>query len=49
MKVILLKHVKNLGKKGEIKAVKDGYAMNYLLPNSLAKVASSKEIEQLEK
>ena len=36
MEVILREHVDNLGKRGEIVKVADGYARNYLLPRKLA-------------
>ena len=36
MEVILRQHVENLGKRGEIVKVADGYARNYLLPRKLA-------------
>ncbi|MFH1193094.1 MAG: 50S ribosomal protein L9 [Candidatus Jorgensenbacteria bacterium] len=41
MKVILLREVKGLGRKGEVKEVKDGYARNFLLPRKFAEPASA--------
>ena len=36
MKIILLRDVKNVGKKYEIKNIADGYALNMLIPKKLA-------------
>ena len=42
MEVIFIKDLKNQGKKGEIKEVKDGYAENFLIKNGYA-VKKNKE------
>ena len=48
MKVILTSDIKNVGKKGEIINVKEGYYNNFLLPNSMAVIASSNNMKNLE-
>ena len=40
MEIILRTHVENVGKRGEIVKVADGYARNYLLPRKLALLAT---------
>ncbi len=40
MEVILRQHVENLGERGQIVKVADGYARNYLLPRNLALLAT---------
>jgi len=47
MKVILLAEVKNLGKKGDVVEVAQGYARNYLLPKGLATEATEGKMKQL--
>lgn len=49
MKVIFLKDVKNQGKKGEIKEVKDGYGMNFLIKNGYAVQATNTGVNRLKK
>ncbi len=44
MKVILLQDIKNIGKKGEIKEVKDGHARNLLIPQKLAEIATEQAL-----
>jgi large subunit ribosomal protein L9 len=48
MKVILLKDVKKLGKKYEVKNVADGHALNMLIPNGSALVATTANINNIE-
>jgi large subunit ribosomal protein L9 len=45
MKVLLIKDVKSLGKKGEIKEVKDGYGQNFLIGKGMAKLATPTIVE----
>lgn len=47
MKIYLLQDIPSLGKKGEIKNVADGYALNYLFPNKMAQRADEKIIEKI--
>jgi large subunit ribosomal protein L9 len=46
MQILLLQDVKNVGKKGQIKNVPDGYARNFLLARKLAIPATSGVIEK---
>lgn len=48
MKLILLQEVANLGVKGDVVTVKDGYGRNYLIPRSLAVVATKSAMAQNE-
>ena len=49
MKVLLIKDVKNVGKAGEIKEVKDGYGRNFLVARGFAKLATPEVIEEWKK
>ncbi|MFZ2188147.1 MAG: 50S ribosomal protein L9 [Candidatus Moraniibacteriota bacterium] len=48
MQIILLQDVKNLGKKGELKNVAEGYARNFLFAKKLAAAATKEAIERVE-
>ena len=48
MKVLLNEAVRNVGRAGEIKEVKGGYARNYLIPRGLATMATAGTVRQAE-
>ena len=48
VQVILTTNVENLGQAGTLVKVKPGYARNYLLPRSMAVVATRSNIKQVE-
>lgn len=48
IKVILKNDVAGLGKSGDVKQVKDGYARNYLLPRQLALIATECNLKNVE-
>ncbi|MBQ3279087.1 MAG: 50S ribosomal protein L9 [Clostridia bacterium] len=49
MKVVLLKDVKNIGKRDEILNVSDGYARNFLFPQKLAAEATPGTLKEIER
>ena len=49
MQVILKKDVQNIGEVGDLVNVKDGYARNYLIPNSMAEIATAGALAQRER
>jgi large subunit ribosomal protein L9 len=49
MEVILREHVENLGSRGEVVKVADGYARNYLLPRKLALLATEGNRKHIER
>lgn len=48
MKVILLKDIENLGKKGDVKNVANGHARNFLIPKKLVEPATKEALKELE-
>lgn len=48
MEVIFIKDLKNQGKKGQIKNVKDGYAQNFLIKNGYAITKTKENLSKLE-
>lgn len=46
MNVIFLKDIPKIGKKGDIKNVSDGYAINFLVPKGLVRIATDSRVEQ---
>ena len=49
MKVVLLKDVKNMGKRDDIVNVSDGYARNFLFPQKLAAEATPGTLKEIER
>ena len=49
MEVILREHVDNLGRRGDVVKVADGYARNYLLPRKLALAVTEGNKRQIER
>lgn len=48
MKIILLKDVAKLGRKGEVKEVSDGFARNFLILRNLASPATLENIKKID-
>lgn len=46
MKVILLKDISKIGKRGEVKEVADGYAINVLIKKEMALMATPSELSK---
>ena len=49
MKVVLLKDIKNVGKRDEILTVSDGYARNFLFPQKLAAEATPGMLKEIKR
>lgn len=49
MKVLLLQNIKNVGQKGDIKDVAEGFARNNLIPRGLVKECTEKVMREVQK
>lgn len=49
MKVVMLKDVKNVGKRDDILTVSDGYARNFLFPQKLAAEATPGALKEIQR
>jgi large subunit ribosomal protein L9 len=49
MEVILREHIDNLGRRGDVVKVADGYARNYLLPRKMALAVTESNKRQIER
>ena len=49
MEVILREHIDNLGQRGDVVKVADGYARNYLLPRKLALAVTDSNRRQIDR
>ena len=49
MEIILREHVENLGRRGDVVKVADGYARNFLLPRKLALTVTEGNRKQIER
>lgn len=49
MKIVLCENVENLGSVGDVVKVRDGYARNFLIPNSKAVAATEGNIKVIER
>ncbi|MBN2251677.1 MAG: 50S ribosomal protein L9 [Candidatus Altiarchaeota archaeon] len=49
MKIILIEDVASVGKAGDLVNASDGYARNFLIPRGLAREASGKNMQELER
>ncbi len=47
MKIILLKDVPNVGQRFDVKDVADGFALNFLIPQKVAEIATEKAIKKI--